>query len=549
VIAPGAVVAEKYWVERVLGKGGMGIVVAATHLTLGQRVALKFLKAEAARDGELVERFLREARAAVRLRGEHVGKVIDVGTAADGLPFIVMEYLEGHDLASALGRSGPLPVPIAVDYVLQACVGLVEAHAAGIVHRDLKPSNLFLTRRPDGSPLVKVLDFGIAKAVGHIDGAITESAAVMGSPGYMSPEQLRSARDVDHRADLWSLGVVLYELVCGRRPFAAQTITELAVVLATEPVPALTVPTPRGFAAVIKRCLEKDPARRFETVAELAAALAPFGSPGAAAVAASIGRVHAGPPPAEVHSGVEALMGATTLTRATSVRVPGGGRASGGESIVRRHRRSLAVVAGAIVVAVAAVTIVITSGGGHGSGAGQGDVDAGAATPPVASGAPVVAPLAVSLDAGLDASPIADVAAGAVDPALPTSGSGARGARGAGSRRVGGAGEAGPVTMPTVDPTARPIGGGTTSGSAAPTSGSAAPTSGSTTPTSGSATPTSGSTAPTSGSAAPTSGSAAPTSGNATPTGGSGATTGGAKGSAKPNVPDDTDGDGIPDKR
>ncbi|MBK7071711.1 MAG: serine/threonine protein kinase [Myxococcales bacterium] len=536
MIAPGAVVDEKYWVERVLGRGGMGVVVAATHLTLGQRVALKFLRPEAARDGELVERFLREARAAVRLRGEHVGKVVDVGTAADGLPYIVMEYLEGHDLASALGRSGPLPVATAVDYVLQACAGLVEAHAAGLVHRDLKPANLFLTRRPDGTPLVKVMDFGIAKAMGPIDAAITGSAAVMGSPGYMSPEQLRSARDVDRRADLWSLGIVLYELVCGRRPFAAQTITELAVMLATEPVPALTVPTPRGFASVVARCLEKDPARRYQSVAELAAALALFGSPGAAAVAASIGRVQSGPPPAAVAAGVEALMGATTLTRATSVRVPAGARVVGGESIVRRHRRSLAVVAGAIVVAAAAVAIVITGGGAGGSG--RAAVDAGAVTSPGGGGDPVVAPLVLPLDAGLDGSAAVDVAAGAVDSPPPSSGTGARGGRGSGGRRVGGAGEAGPVTMPTADPTAgRPSGAGSATPPTVATGG------GSAAPTSGSAAPTSGSAAPSGGGAA-SSGSAAPSgSGSATPAKGSGAAGHGT------GVPDDNDGDGIPDRR
>ncbi|MBL8625319.1 MAG: serine/threonine protein kinase [Myxococcales bacterium] len=519
----------------------MGVVVAATHLALGQRVALKFLKPEAARDAELVERFLREARAAVRLRGEHVGKVVDVGTTADGVPYIVMEYLEGHDLASALGRHGALPVATAVDYVLQACMGLVEAHAAGLVHRDLKPANLFLTRRPDGSPLVKVMDFGIAKAVGPIDVAITESAAVMGSPGYMSPEQLRSARDVDRRADLWSLGIVLYELVCGRRPFEAQTITELAVILATEPVPALTVSTPRGFAAVIKRCLEKDPERRFQSVTELAVALAPFGSPGAAAVAASIGRVQTGPPPSEDVGGVEALMGATTLTRATSVRVPAGARAVGSESIARRHRRSLAVVSAAIVAVVAAIVVVIARGGG----AGSRGADAGPAAAPV-GGDPIVAPLVLPLDAGLDGGGGGDssgVAAGAVEPALPTSGTTARAGRGSAGRRVGGAGEGGPVTMPTADPTTAKSGGSGATPTVAAGAASATPTSGSATPPSGGGGAPSGGGGAPSGSATPTSGSATPTSGGAAPAKGSGAAGSGT------GVPDDTDGDGIPDRR
>ena len=319
MIESGAVVAEKYQIERVLGRGGMGVVVSAIHLQLGQRVALKFLRRDAVRDDELVARFLREARAAVQLRGEHVGKVVDVGTR--------------------------MPVPLATDYVLQACVGLAEAHRAGIVHRDLKPANLFLTQRPDGSALVKVMDFGIAKAIGRMDGALTDSAAVMGSPGYMSPEQLRSARDVDARADLWSLGVVLYELTSGRRPYAANTITELAMLVATEPVPPLPASLPRSFSAVVMRCLEKDASRRFADVAALAAALAPHGTaPGAAAVA----RVKAGAAPLpSVGDEVDALMNATTLSGATSVRA----LAAAGGRPRPRLRRWWPVLALAVIAA------------------------------------------------------------------------------------------------------------------------------------------------------------------------------------------------------
>ncbi|MBK9031389.1 MAG: serine/threonine protein kinase [Myxococcales bacterium] len=514
MLEPGSVVAEKYWVERVLGRGGMGVVVAATHLQLGQRVALKFLRPEAARDSELVERFLREARSACRLRGEHVGRVVDVGTLDDGLPYIVMEYLEGHDLATALGRGGPLPVVTAVDYLLQACVGLAEAHAAGLVHRDLKPANLFLTRRPDGTPLVKVMDFGIAKAIGRLDAAITESAAVMGSPGYMSPEQLRSARDVDARADLWSLGVVLYELVSGRRPYDAQTITELAMLVATEPVPPLTAPVPRGFAAVVMRCLEKDPARRIADVATLATALAPFGSPGAAAIAASVGRVRSGTPALPRGEAIDALMNATTLSRATSVRVPA---AASPGSFTVRHRRSIAVLATAIAAtAVAIVLVVARSGSGAPSPAA-----APAVAPP--AGEPLVAPLAVPPDAGVDGDATVTAAAdvdaapapvAATDPEPPRAGSG----RGSSGRRTG---------------------GGSSRGSAAPGAGSATARAGSATP------------GPGTGSAAviarpPGGGTAG--SGSAGTARGSGSGSGGGT-SAPVGIPGDTNGDGIPDIR
>jgi len=274
--APGTVIAQKYWVERVLGEGGMGVVLAATHLQLGQRVALKFLRAGPAPDAEAVERFLREARAAVRLKSEHVCRVVDLGTE-DGAPYIVMEHLDGHDLASVLTKAGPLPVTLAVDHVLQACLALAEAHGLGMVHRDLKPSNLFLTRRPDGTALIKVMDFGIAKAHGRMDARLTDSAAIMGSPSYMAPEQLKSARDVDARADVWSLGVVLFELVTRRRPFDAPSIAEIAAKVTLDPPEALPLALPRGFPEVVLRCLEKDKTRRYRSVGDLALALAQIG--------------------------------------------------------------------------------------------------------------------------------------------------------------------------------------------------------------------------------------------------------------------------------
>jgi serine/threonine protein kinase len=217
--------------------------------------------------------------------------VVDVGTVDGGDPYIVMEHLEGDDLSAVLKREGAFSVERTVDYVLQACLALAEAHVAGIIHRDLKPSNLFLTRRPDGTPLIKVMDFGIAKTRGRMDQRVTDPSAIMGSPQYMAPEQLRAARDVDARADVWSLGVVLFELVTRRRPFDAETLGEIAAKVTADPPLPLPPSLPAGFADVIVRCLEKTPSRRFASVGALATALAPFGSTAAAGLAASVNGV------------------------------------------------------------------------------------------------------------------------------------------------------------------------------------------------------------------------------------------------------------------
>jgi serine/threonine-protein kinase len=279
-VAEGDVLAGKYRVERVLGKGGMGVVVSAMHLTLRKRVALKFLLPSALEKPETIERFLREGRSAVRLKSEHSAKVVDVGTLESGVPYLVMEYLEGATLGQVVRQKGALPPEDAVDYVLQACEAVAEAHTAGIIHRDLKPDNLFLTTRFDGRPLVKVLDFGIAKAKN--DGlSLTRTATVMGSPLYMPPEQLRAARNAEVRSDIWALGVVLFELMTGRVPFTADSYSELCFKVAQDPAPAPTSVKeglPEGVDAVVLRCLEKDPAKRFQNVGDLAAALEPLGS-------------------------------------------------------------------------------------------------------------------------------------------------------------------------------------------------------------------------------------------------------------------------------
>lgn len=280
----GTILAEKFRVERVLGQGNMGVVLLATHLQLDQQVALKFLLPSALSQSELEARFAQEARAAAKIKSEHVVRVIDVSVLENGAPYIVMEYLEGTDLAKQLARRGPLPVRLAVSHILQACEALAEAHTAGIVHRDLKLSNLFVASYPDGAPCIKILDFGISKY--NIPGSdpdlsMTDTAAVMGSPLYMSPEQMRSTRNVDGRSDIWALGIILYELVAGRVPFDAQTMPLLcSMVLQDQPPPLgpRVRDLPKGFEAVVLRCLAKDRTQRYQNVLELARALAPFAS-------------------------------------------------------------------------------------------------------------------------------------------------------------------------------------------------------------------------------------------------------------------------------
>jgi eukaryotic-like serine/threonine-protein kinase len=281
-VRSGDILAEKYRVERVLGQGGMGVVVLAEHIELRERVAIKFLLDAPADNAELAERFVREARAAVRIKSEHVVRVVDVGRLPSGAPYMVMEYLEGEDLSQRL-LSGPVAIEDAVDYVIQSCEAMHAAHRLGIVHRDLKPANLFLTQRSDGSSLIKVLDFGISK-VKTTDAAqlsLTHTQAMMGSPLYMSPEQMRSSKDVSPSADIWSLGVILHELIAGDVPFGGATFPEVLVqVMSGEPprLRSLRAEVPEGLEAVVACCLEKDPAHRFPSVAALGVALSPYAS-------------------------------------------------------------------------------------------------------------------------------------------------------------------------------------------------------------------------------------------------------------------------------
>ncbi|HTL34809.1 MAG TPA: serine/threonine-protein kinase [Kofleriaceae bacterium] len=273
----GDILLGKYRVEEIIGVGGMGRVIKANHLYLQQPVAIKILLAQMAESQSTVARFLREAQATVRLRSEHIARVMDVGTMPDGTPFIVMEYLEGHDLNQILRHHGPQMAQAVVDLILQACEGMAEAHAMGIVHRDIKPSNFFITRRPDGSNLLKILDFGISKTPAEIS-ELTGTQTVIGTPTYMAPEQMVSARSTDPRSDIWSLGVVMYQLLAGRPPFEAETYAQLVLKVGNEPPAPLHVQLPPGLQQILFRCLEKKPENRIQTVGELARMLAPYAS-------------------------------------------------------------------------------------------------------------------------------------------------------------------------------------------------------------------------------------------------------------------------------
>jgi len=275
---PGEILAGKYCVEAVLGVGGMAVVVAARHIELDHRVALKILLPRYRSNEEVVARFRREARAAVKIKSEHVARVHDVGALHDGAPCLVMEFLEARRAVALLADQGPLAQETAVDYLLEACEALAEAHGLGVVHRDLKPANLFLAKRSDGKPIIKLLDFGISK-VGGVE--LTRRRSSFGTPHYMSPEQLLATGQVDFRSDIWSLGAILHELIAGRPPFDSEDLSELQKLIKQGAPRKLSeeVPNaPRELEQVILRCLEKDAKQRFANIAEFAAALGPFGS-------------------------------------------------------------------------------------------------------------------------------------------------------------------------------------------------------------------------------------------------------------------------------
>jgi serine/threonine-protein kinase len=413
----GDILAGKFRIERVLGVGGMGMVVSAMHIHLDERVAIKFLLPEALGNPEAVARFGREARAAVKIKSEHVARVIDVGALESGAPYMVMELLRGRDLGQQLRETGALPLPLAVEYVLQACEALAEAHAIGIVHRDLKPANLFLTMRADGSPCVKVLDFGISKVAvpsgSGSDMGMTRTQAIMGSPLYMSPEQMASARDVDQRSDVWAVGTVLYELITGRVPFEAETMPQLCtMILHREPPPLRSIrpELPEAIEGVIMRCLRKDRAQRYPNVGALARDLAAFAPDAGPRSAERISRVLSS-------SGMSSTELSSSNLDAHTAASNTGSQAWGGTQVSRGNRAVwLGLLAAAGLIAVA----VVVWQGSRPDAAPAPDVSAAAAPKPPAevatpAGAPppalAPAPLATSgSEMSADAPPAASSA-------------------------------------------------------------------------------------------------------------------------------------------
>jgi len=275
---PGSVLLGKYLVESLIGEGGMGAVIKAKHIGLDEPVAIKCLLPDMLSRPDIVARFLREAKAAVKLKGEHVARVLDVGRLENHIPYIVMEYLDGADLNAIVKHYGAQDPAVATDLMLQACEAIAEAHSLGIIHRDVKASNFFVTQPQNHAPVLKVLDFGIATAPeGTSD--LTSTQSVIGTPAYMAPEQLRSSRTADARSDIWSMGVVLYELLEGKRPFLSEVYSELCLKVGMDPPEPMVAPhVPEGLRAVVLKCLEKPIERRYQSAAELAFDLMPFAS-------------------------------------------------------------------------------------------------------------------------------------------------------------------------------------------------------------------------------------------------------------------------------
>jgi serine/threonine-protein kinase len=414
---PGDVIGGKYVIEGPCGRGGLAVVYAAMQMELDRRVAIKMLLPEWAGDAEVVERFLREGRASTRIHSEHVVRVFDVGTTASGAPYLVLEFLQGQNLEDVVTHWGPIAVPTAVDWVLQASEAIAEAHAVGVVHRDLKPANLFLTQRADGSSCVKVIDFGLSKllepAVTGTGAAakITLATEVMGSPHYMAPEQLRATRDADARVDLWALGTVLHELITGLPPFVGHTVPEIYAAVLTQSPAAITStrgPVPEGLQQAVLRLLEKDPAARYANIAEMAHAIAPFGTPAARTSCERIARMsvaHAAhrsetrPPPPPRFDSRSTLRGPSVSKTdpAPSASDPHGPQPS------RSPMAPARVLIGSLLMLAGVFTAVFMSlyNSVHGADAGargvtapQGTDSAHVATPPAPAGAGQAPPLA-----------------------------------------------------------------------------------------------------------------------------------------------------------
>lgn len=399
-LARGTRLIGKYEIVRLIGSGGFGQVYEAVHLGLQAKVAIKILHSEARHHAQTLERFRREAWACAQLTSDHVVRVMDVDVLPDGSPFIVMELLRGRDLESELAQRGRMPLRDAVGYVLQAASAIAEAHARGIVHRDLKPNNLFIVEHA-GTRQLKVLDFGLSKIASDL--SLTRTSTQLGTPLYMSPEQFRSAKDADPRSDIWALGVILYRLLALRPPFMGETQTDVMVAIMGQPPPELRQVAPNvpaELAAVVMRTLRKSPLERYQSVSQLAAALQPFGPPGAFVAPLALASLAVHRP-------------GTTLTDS----------AQDTPSEPRKSRLQTWTVSASAAVAIALLGFGLRSW--YVSAATQAlPPERAAATLPVAA-APTAAPVANPLRAGLAAPSAAPSAAAPTNAASPAASSAA----------------------------------------------------------------------------------------------------------------------------
>jgi serine/threonine-protein kinase len=411
----GAVVGGKYQLTRLIGEGGMGRVFEARHLQIGHRVAIKALRPAASRRPDVAARFLREAQAAAAIPSEHVVRIVDFGTTRAGDSYLVMELLDGRDLARLVAEDGPLPIARVAGLVGQACRGLDAAHRLGVVHRDLKPENLLVVRRDDGSDLLKILDFGVAKVQPAIEaagpgGRLTAPGAAMGTLGYMAPEQLREARDIDHRADIYSVGVILYELLTGEMPYTAASLGDLVVKVANAaPVPPrhLRADLPPDLEAIVLRAMAREPEERWVDAEMMAAALAPFATaPLRPPRSVPTTHVQRGLPPADLVT--PASVAAPVAAPVAARRAPAGLRAAVG----------LGLGLGALVGVTAFVLVAVDPFGWLGVERPQPNVGAAASAtvvPQPASPTPFVAPVAPVAPAA----PLAPLAPLPPPPGLP----------------------------------------------------------------------------------------------------------------------------------
>ncbi len=375
-LAPGEIVAGKYKVESVLGMGGVGIVLAARHIQLGDRVAIKVLRPEVLDNKEIVARFQTEARASSHLKSTYVTSVFDVGTLDSGLPYIVMEYLEGSNLDEVIQQRGALPIREVSELALEVCEGLAIAHSRGVIHRDLKPENIFIVRR-DGMQHAKLIDFGVSKValtgMAGPDVHVVKTVNLVGTPLYMSPEQVRG-KVADHRVDIWALGLTIYELLTGRSAFEPTTLTEVCAAILEEHPPtirSLRPECPEGLEAVVNRCLRKNPDERYQNVADLAFDLMPFAPSRARTRAERSSAVLAAAGMIAEHRSLSSLPPPSVLSQSGTISL-----VTGSNSVPQLTPQMAAQVVGAaeqpaskkpnvaLIGGVAAVLLLLLAGGG-----------------------------------------------------------------------------------------------------------------------------------------------------------------------------------------